>query len=228
MRKTLTAAAALAAGIALASAAQAGDSMWNGFYVGVHGSYLDAETDYATPATPDQSLSGALLGIQAGYNFHLSQGWMFGIEADIGFGEIDDFIRDGNFLTEDGHIDRAGTLRARIGYAFSPDMLGYVTGGLAFDELEQGSTCPAAAPFGICSVTGAYDVRSTETFMGWAAGVGLEFAIGPHWSMKGEVMTGDFGTEDYTGTVPVVGTVTTPVSQDLNVLVQFGVNYHLN
>ena len=41
-------------------------------------------------------------------------------------------------------------------------------------------------------------------------------------------MAGDYGSADYTATVPVFGTSTTPVDQSLNVLVQFGVNYHFN
>lgn len=230
MKKTLIASAALAACFSLVSPAYAdgADDGWHGFYVGVHGSYMESGTAYTNPATPEQSLDGALLGFQAGVNFHLSPKWVFGIEGDISFGEIDDFIRDGNFLTEDGSVDTAGTLRARLGYAVSPGALIYATGGLAWDSLEQGSTCPAAAPFGICAVTGAFDARSTQTLVGWVAGGGIEYKIAPKWSLKTEVMAGDFGSEDYTGTIPVFGTVTTPVEQDLNLLVQFGVNFHLN
>jgi outer membrane immunogenic protein len=231
MKKSLIAAAALAASftlIATTARADGADGGWHGFYVGLHGSYLESDTTYATPATPQQSLDGALLGFQAGVNFHLSPNWVFGIEGDLSFGEINDFIRDGNFLTEDGSIDMAGTLRARLGYAVSPGALIYATGGLAWDSLEQGSTCPAAAPFGVCALTGAFDARSTETYMGWVAGGGIEYKIAPKWSLKTEVMAGDFGSQDYTATIPVFGTVTAPVEHDLNLLVQFGVNFHLN
>lgn len=231
MRKTLLgSAAALAACLSFAPAALADEAGndWHGFYIGVHGSYMDAGTTYATPATPEQSLQGAQLGFQGGFNFALAPRWVLGIEADVSFGELDDFIRDGNFLTEDGTIDTSGTLRARLGYLISPDTMLYATGGLAWDSLEQGSTCPTGAGFGICAVTGAFDARSTQTYTGWVAGGGLEFKIAPKWSLKGEVMAGDFGGADYTATIPVFGTVTTPVEQDLNLLVQFGVNFHLN
>jgi outer membrane immunogenic protein len=201
---------------------------WHGLYVGAHGTYLSSSTSYANPLTPEQSFDGAMLGFQAGVNFHLSETWIAGIEGDISFGELNDFIRDGNFLTEDGSISTTGTLRARLGVLISPDTLLYATGGLAWSDLEQGSTCPVGAPFGVCAVTGAFDVRSTETFVGWVLGGGLEFKIAPKWSLKAEVMTGDFGSTDYTGTVPVFGTVTTPVDHDLDVMAQFGVNFHLN
>ena len=223
-------AAALTASLCLASTAQA-DGMangWHGFYVGAHGSYLDTDTDYINPATPEQSFSGAMLGIQAGFNIDIGPRWIFGVEGDISWGNLDEFIRDGNFLTEDGNIDTSGTLRARLGYLVSPEVLLFATGGLAWNTLEQGITCPAGAGFGICAVTGAFDSRSSESFVGWVAGAGIEFQIAPKWSLKAEAMAGDYGSTDYTGTIPVFGTSTTPVEQNLNMLVQFGVNYHFN
>lgn len=206
--------------------ASADATTWHGFYAGVHGSYISVETDYTNPSTPSQGMDGALLGVQAGYNFALGSNWVLGIEGDLSFGKLNDFIRDGNFLTEDGEIRTAGTLRARLGIAMEGGWMSYVTGGLAWDRMEQGSTCPAAAPFGICAATGAFDVRSTEGYTGWVAGGGVEFALSPRWSMKGEGMLGDFGEATYTGTVPVFGTSSTKVEQDLNSLFQVGVNYH--
>jgi len=203
-------------------------SGWHGFYVGAHGSYLETDTSYIDPLTPEQLFSGAMLGVQAGFNIDIGPKWILGLEADISWGNLNEFIRDGNFLTEDGRIDTSGTLRARLGYLVSPDVLLYATGGLAWNELEQGITCPPAAPAGICAVTGAFDARSSETFMGWVVGGGIEFQIAPKWSLKAEAMAGDYGSADYTATVPVFGTSTTPVEQNLNVLVQFGVNYHFN
>lgn len=223
-------AAALTASLCLASTAQA-DGMangWHGFYVGAHGSYLDTDTDYINPATPEQSFSGAMLGIQAGFNIDIGPRWIFGVEGDISWGNLDEFIRDGNFLTQDGNIDTSGTLRARLGYLVSPEVLLFATGGLAWNTLEQGITCPAGAGFGICAVTGAFDSRSSESFVGWVAGAGVEFQIAPKWSLKAEAMAGDYGSSDYTGTIPVFGTSTTSVEQNLNMLVQFGVNYHFN
>lgn len=230
MGKTILATAAIATSLCLAATAQADgmNSGWHGFYVGAHGSYLDTDTSYINPATPEQSFSGAMLGVQAGFNIDVGPKWILGLEADISWGNLEEFIRDGNFLTEDGTIDTSGTLRARLGYLVSPDVLLYATGGLAWNDLEQGITCPVGAPFGVCFVTGAFDARSTETYIGWVAGAGIEFQIAPKWSLKGEVMAGDYGSADYTATVPVFGTSTTPVDQSLNVLVQFGVNYHFN
>ena len=203
--------------------AQTYDVKWQGFYIGGHGAYLSAETDYTNPATPSQTLEGAMLGLQAGYNWQMGR-VVLGVEADVSFGNVNDFIRDGNFLTEDGDMRAFGSVRARLGYSFG-NFLPYITGGLMWARLEQGITCPDAAAFGVCAGTGAFDVRSTETLFGWTAGAGAEYAISRNWSLKAEVLFGKFETEDYTGTVPVVGKQTVPVDVDLSYVAKIGVNY---
>jgi hypothetical protein len=47
---------------------------------------------------------GWLYGAQIGYNFQIKQ-LVLGVEADGSWGKLDTFIRDGNFLTENGKID---------------------------------------------------------------------------------------------------------------------------
>lgn len=221
MRAKLMLAACLAA--LTVPVASAEDMNWTGFYAGIHGDNLSVATDYETPATPAQSLEGAMLGIQAGYNWQHNN-LVFGVEGDLSWGELDDFIRDGNFLTEDGKMNSAGSLRARLGLSVD-NWLPYLTGGWAWNELEQGSTCPVGAPFGVCAFTGAFDVRSTESFSGWVFGAGVEVAVAPHWSLKTEYLAGDYGSASYTGTVPGFGTVTTSVQQDIDYRAQVGVNY---
>jgi outer membrane immunogenic protein len=203
--------------------AQGAERSWAGFYIGAHGAYVSAETDYINPSTPSQTLEGAMLGLQVGYNWQVGR-VVLGAEADVSFGKVNDFIRDGNFLTEDGDLRAFGSVRARIGYSFG-NFLPYITGGLMWARLEQGITCPAAAAFGDCVITGAFDVRSTETLTGWIAGGGAEYAINNNWSLKAEVLVGKFQSENYTGTVPVVGKQTTPVDVDLNYTAKIGINY---
>lgn len=141
---------------------------WQGFYAGLHGGVLSADTAYPGATTPEQSFDGALLGFQAGYN------WQFGrivirVEADVAFGELNDFVRDGNSLAEDGEISSFGTVRARLGYAFG-NFLPYITGGFIWARLEQGITCPDGAAFGVCAVTGPFEVSVKETMVGWTLG----------------------------------------------------------
>jgi opacity protein-like surface antigen len=203
--------------------AQSANFNWQGFYIGAHASHFSAGTDYANPDTPSQQFGGAMLGLQAGYNWQFGR-LVVGAEADIAFGSLNDFVRDGNFLTQDGEIGSFGTLRARLGYSFG-NFLPYVTGGLMWTYLHQGITCPAGATAGICLVTGAFDVRSTEMLTGWTFGAGAEYALNRNWSIKGDILFGHFNTKDYTGTVPVFGKQTTPVELDLDYVTRLGVNF---
>jgi len=225
MRKPiLTLAAALSVASLMSMDVEAQSGRWNGFYAGVHGAYIDTETSYANPTTPHQYFRGPMAGAQIGYNYQMGR-WVLGAEADVAFGGIDDFVRDGNFLTFDGKLEAMGTVRARLGYDFD-GFMPYITAGLMWNRLAQGSACPAGATRGsVCFVTGPYDVSSTETFQGFTWGFGAEYALTRNWSLKAEVLFADLGKEDYTATIPVAGTVTAPVWQDLDYVARAGINY---
>jgi opacity protein-like surface antigen len=196
---------------------------WTGFYFGGHGAYLSSDTAYPGSTAPSQSFDGALLGLQAGYNWQIGN-VVLGAEADISFGNIKDALRDGNFLGYSGKIDTMGTVRGRLGYSFG-NVMPYLTAGYGWVRLEQGSTCPDAAPFGVCSFTGKYDVASKETFSGFVWGGGVEWAIARQWSLKAEVLFMDLDRESYTATIPNVGKVTSPVDLNVDYLAKVGVNY---
>lgn len=92
----------LAAALGLtASAAMAGD--WAGGYVGAYGAYTDT--------------SHFGIGTQLGYSFDLGGGFYAGPEADLLY------IPDTS--------SEVGEINARFGYALTPDLLAYGTGGLA-------------------------------------------------------------------------------------------------
>jgi hypothetical protein len=62
---------------------------WSGFYIGGHTGY-GRGTSFATLndpalATTSSVVSGLLGGVQAGYNYRLSSGLLFGVEADLTF-----------------------------------------------------------------------------------------------------------------------------------------------
>lgn len=211
-------------GVVNVASAQGGTATnWSGFYVGASGGYLRAETEYTNPATPRQELSGAMLGAQLGYNFQFNQ-IVVGAEADWSRGNLDTFIRDGNYLTYSGKIDMYASLRLRAGVAIG-SFLPYVTVGRAWTRLEQGSVCPTGALFGVCALTGPFSVSSRETFSGWVYGLGAEYAISRNWTIKAEALFTRFSDRDYTATVPVVGTVTTPVGLDTSPLLRAGINF---
>ncbi|ARN83889.1 TonB-dependent siderophore receptor [Methylocystis bryophila] len=82
-----------------------------------------------------------------------------------------------------------GSLRARAGYALGR-MLFYGTGGLAIGEFSSNFQLygldTTGAPFYAAD-------RRSATRLGWTLGAGVEYAINPHWSVRGEYRYTDFG-----------------------------------
>jgi outer membrane immunogenic protein len=108
---------------------------WAGFYVGGHfgGGFED---DYCVVEEQrDEKKDGGgdkeecfdgdtffLGGVHAGYNWQKDGPWIFGVEADISFGD---------------DIDYLASIRARLGVAYDA-LLIYATGGAAFIGFDNG------------------------------------------------------------------------------------------
>jgi outer membrane immunogenic protein len=90
------------------------------------------------------------------------------------------------------------TLRGRVGYAFDK-VLVYGTGGLAIGRIKSETTV-AFAPIGVSNTvySGALHTFSDSTTkIGWTIGAGVEYAFLPNWSVKGEYLYVDFGSNSY-------------------------------
>ncbi len=117
-----------------------------------------------------------------------------------------DLKQTGTYFVDE-HIKWFGTVRGRLGWLPSQNLLIYGTGGFAYGEVEHSGNWTFAIPAGIGSGFGAGtggfsfncgniagganpcfagSSRSIET--GWTAGGGLEWALSPHWSIKGEYL----------------------------------------
>lgn len=108
---------------------------------------------------------------------------MLGVESDIAFGKIDGTFDAGCCTVK---IDKLGTLRVRAGYAFD-NILVYGTGGLAW------ATTDNQYFFSI--------LNSDRPFLGWAGGIGVEYALSNLWSVKAEYLRIKFDATrtDYSG-----------------------------
>lgn len=192
-------------------------STWTGVTIGAHGGYLWGDTDfpdapnYVPPPVPrgvlsgppDPNLEGGFLGAQIGYNHQFGK-IVVGVEADISFADINDTVRDGNFITQTTELERFGTLRGRLGYAHGA-WLPYVTGGLAWGDITYSQTCPQGAQFGHCSRSGAYTRSDDVTATGWTVGGGVKYAISEHFVVGAEYLHLDFGKEGFDFGPPVNG-----------------------
>ncbi len=196
---------------------------WAGFHVGLAGGYGwgRAEQTDATPfTTGTYNTTGGVIGGTVGYNWQFGP-TVLGVETDLSYAHITGSTTGTDPVSGpcatlaaphcESTITALGTLRARIGYAWK-NLLPYVTGGLAYAELN-----------GQEGVTG--DGGSGSSWVaGWTIGAGLEAALAPKWTAKVEYLYVDLGNpsvfNDVFVGVPVAQSVRTTAS-----IVRLGVNY---
>jgi hemoglobin/transferrin/lactoferrin receptor protein len=171
---------------------------WGGFYAGAHGGwssanrnasdYNFAEGDYIYPFPYEYHLGlaqGELAGLQAGYNFQLTNNIVLGIEGEIskanlsGKGSIvtvpstpsDSYDPEQNmFRTQ---YNWMGAARARLGFAAGRFLL-YGTAGIAVADVDTSESWLGAV------------MKDQMTMTGWTAGAGVEYAVTDKLSVRGD------------------------------------------
>jgi outer membrane immunogenic protein len=222
---------------------------WTGFYVGLNAGYGwnddDGDPFCIDPAGVLNGLGcttnnvpgaqirsdGFIGGGQAGYNWQSGQ-WVFGIEGDLQWANIEGDIRiPGPFAAVGGgasppdvifvashNMDVFGTARGRIGAVWGNALI-FVTGGLAYGRGEvshNGFNATLGFP-------GNASYRKT----GWTAGGGIEWAWTVPWSVKIEALYYDLGDLSVTGAaVPPVNDYLGGKNFELQgAIVRAGINY---
>ncbi|MGD9545726.1 MAG: outer membrane protein [Methylocystis sp.] len=195
---------------------------------------------------------GFIGGGQVGYNWQFYNGKVLaGVEADIQGIAYSNNNRNyvsavpvfGPFsvvsaMSARKSLDYLGTVRGRLGWLFTPTLLVYGTGGLAYGGVNlnvagfQGVT-PDFAPFATVGFPGG---SFSDTRVGYTVGGGLEWMFMPQWSAKVEYLYYDLGSVRTSGgltTRTFAGNLlwanATEVSARFNGnIVRAGVNYHFN
>ena len=162
---------------------------WGGLYIGAHSGYSRGSSRAVlwdpAPSAVSQDFSGVVAGAQAGYNLRTSAGLVFGVEGDLTFP---------SYLTSNSVVSLIGkpqgafaeqwdyvvTARGRVGYASSHWLL-YATGGLAL----MGERFVNMAAVGL-------EEKHIGVRLGWAAGIGAEYAFAPHWTARLEYLYSQF------------------------------------
>jgi outer membrane immunogenic protein len=200
---------------------------------------LSATTLSGTAGT---SMNGFVGGMQLGYNYQFNSSFVVGVEADIdgagmrGNGSFQNALAwtaqsfTGPFglfgaalnrsaagtTAIENNLDYIGTVRGRVGYLFTPTMLVYATGGLAYGGVKSTTTQTqfinntlsgfigplagsVSAPFASLGGGGVY----SDTRIGWTVGGGIEWMFMPNWSLKAEYLFYDLGSATYVNS-PVV------------------------
>ncbi len=188
---------------------------WTGFYIGGNIGYSwgrSSDTSTVTngagtvlfTSANTTDLNGIVGGGQIGYNWQM-QNWLFGLEADIQatdekgtrnficpqstctptFGQIAVFPGPAVPVALSQKIDWFGTVRGRLGFLATPQVLLYATGGLAYGEVDSSAVIGAAGT--------AFSTVS-NTHVGWTVGAGIEGMIAPNWTARLEYLYVDLGT----------------------------------
>lgn len=183
---------------------------WTGFYVGINGGGGWGHSSWDSPgvSTGDFSLSGGLVGGTFGYNYQVGQA-VFGLETDIDWSNIKGSTNVNCPAGCETANNWLGTVRGRLGYAGWDRFMPYVTGGLAYGEVE-------ANPAGL---TG-----NSDTNIGWTLGGGLEFALASNWTAKVEYLYVDLGSVDCSLAACGGGAPSTDIDFRSNI-VRGGLNY---
>jgi outer membrane immunogenic protein len=158
--------------------------------------------------------------VHLGYNWQFAPSWVAGIETDFSFSDINGSGSSSNIATvfsDPGtaavseRINWFGTVRGRLGFLATKDLLVYGTGGFAYGRVKQEAnytllpgvigttTSISASGFGVqCTSNNiCFHGASSETRSGWTAGLGVEKAFGSTVRFKLEYLYVNLGSNSF-------------------------------
>jgi outer membrane immunogenic protein len=193
---------------------------WTGCYVGLHAGGDFGHSDWTFPNGYEIGMNteGAIGGGQVGCNYQMNNNFVVGGEGEIwgsglaGSTSVADGEGVDRFKTRS---DFAGDVALRGGYALDR-LLFFGKVGLAMAQYQYKTTYTD----GIFSES--WSANATHT--GLLLGLGLEYALDMHWSIKGEYDYIDWGDGSSTFTGPSGGPGNTSFKNEENIL-KAGVNY---
>jgi outer membrane immunogenic protein len=217
---------------------------WAGFYLGGNvgygwGSHSTGVEFLPTPiafgelnATFRNHTQGVIGGAQIGYNWQVYS-FVYGLEADFQGANINASNSivplppigaplPGDLVTSHHQLDWFGTVRGRVGFAFTPEFLFYGTGGFAYGSVRT----DANDFFNDDGTIIPHPASVSDTRTGWSAGGGIEWMFTRGWSMKAEYLHIDLGNVSATvleGAGPLGVRYTWHIRDDIG---RVGINYH--
>jgi outer membrane immunogenic protein len=148
---------------------------WAGPYAGINLGY--GFGGHVKAPGVDAKTKGFIGGVFGGYNWQ-QENFVYGAEADLGYNGTKG---SDNGLSAKSGIE--GSLRARLGYAVTPEILLYGTGGLAAKNQKIDD-----------SVTG---VNDSKGMLGWTAGAGTDIKITDNVFGRVEYRYTDYGSKNF-------------------------------
>jgi len=148
---------------------------WAGPYAGINLGYGFGGHADARDAGVNVKTKGFVGSAFGGYQWQ-QENFVYGAEAELGYNGVKG-SSDG--IEAKGGLE--GSLRARLGYAVTPEILLYGTGGLAGKNQK---------------ITDATTDES-KTMLGWTAGVGTDIKITDNVFGRVEYRYTDYGNKDF-------------------------------
>jgi outer membrane immunogenic protein len=200
---------------------------WSGFYAGLNFGYgwANRSVDFTAndpvssglfaqggqPPSTSFNASNPIGGFQLGYNWQFNTNWLAGVETDfdwsdmngsgvktapanVGPGLIIPFVS-----TVGEQIDWFGTVRARLGYLPTSNLMAYVTGGFAYGRVARTGSYFNNSGTGISATGGAFEYNcggfsncftgsSSGVDTGWTLGGGFDYAVSTNVSFRVEYL----------------------------------------
>jgi outer membrane immunogenic protein len=212
---------------------------WTGFYVGANIGYGWGNSSAAE--SPGDAASGLVIGLpligsaatsfdtkgwagglQVGYNWQFNPRWVAGVEADFDWSNIKgsssvsaniQTVPNVGIFNASQKVDWFGTVRARLGYLLTNDLLVYAAGGLAYGKVNESASFGLVALNAFANVNGlsfacsnppdvglggptCFAGSNSRTSTGWTAGGGAEYRFAQNFSLKLEYLYVNLGSGD--------------------------------
>ncbi|ESY25340.1 MULTISPECIES: outer membrane protein [unclassified Mesorhizobium] len=148
---------------------------WAGPYAGLSAGYGFSGHAKVHDGGPDIKTKGFVGGVFGGYQWQ-QENFVYGAEADLGYNGVKG---DSGGVNSKGGFE--GSLRARLGYAVTPEILLYGTGGGALKNQK------VSTPLG----------SDDNTMLGWTAGVGTDIKLTDNVFGRVEYRYTDFGSKSF-------------------------------
>jgi len=200
---------------------------WTGFYVGLNAGAAISDSRYQFSPFFNQNGNGGVAftgGGQIGYNWQMGA-LVLGLETDLNYRGRSS---NNNGATGFGGANTStagyfGTVRGRLGFAATDHLLIYGTGGLAYGKTNFPTTIAGIDAFG--TPRAFVGSNNNGVTVGWTAGAGLEYALTPNWSIKGEYLYVDLGRKSVAYVDALSGASLTASANNRNHVVRMGLNY---
>ena len=192
-------------------------SGWTGFYVGLQGGgvfnpsnpdNINVDTSFGGPVVvggvdqftqnfSSESDASFIGGAHIGYDYQIDQ-FVIGAVIDI---NATDFSKTAGvvsrtadaFYNEERSIDYLATARLRAGYTITPTALAYVTGGLAYADVDYLFDTNSGSAAGVSR-------NDDENEFGYTVGGGMEVKITDNVSFGAEYLYTNLGDGDSSAT----------------------------